>query len=59
MMKPATGILANRLTVCLQRTASLVDLDVLQYPGGSFLALLLLLRAVATGAFDYTRTHDA
>ena len=59
MMKSATGILANRLAVCLQQTASLVDLDVLQYPGGSFLALLLLLRAVASGAFDFQRMHDA
>jgi hypothetical protein len=59
MMKSAIGILANRLAVCLQRTASLVDLEVLQYPGGSLLTLLLLLRAVTTGAFDSMRMHDA
>ena len=57
-MKSAMGIIANRIAVCLQQTATLVDPEVVQRPGGSFIALLLLIRAMTTTAFDSLGLYD-
>jgi hypothetical protein len=57
-MKSALSIVANRIAVCFQQTATQVDLEVLQWPGGSFIALMLLVRRVATAAFHLRRAYD-
>jgi hypothetical protein len=57
-MKSAMGIIVNRIAVCFQQTATLVDPAVLQWPGGSFIALLLLIRAITAAAFDSRRLYD-
>jgi hypothetical protein len=57
-MKSALFIIANRITVCFQQTVTQVDLEVLQWPDGSFIALMLLVRRVATAAFHLGRADD-
>ena len=57
-MKSAMGIIVNRMAVCFQQTVTLVDPAVLQWPGGSFIALLLLIRAMTTTAFDSLGLYD-
>jgi len=57
-MKSALSIIANRIAVCFQQTATQVDLEVLQWPGGSFIALVLFIRRVATAAFHLGRAYD-
>jgi hypothetical protein len=56
-MEATEGRITNRITRLLQVGAQ-VDLEVLQWPGGSFIALLLLIRAVTTAVFDSRRLYD-
>jgi hypothetical protein len=57
-MEAILGTIANRIARLLQRAGAQVDLEVLQWPGGSLIALLLLIRAMTAAAFDTRRLYD-
>jgi hypothetical protein len=56
-MKSAMGIFANRIAVCLQQTGAQVDPEVLQWPGGSLIVTLILIRALITATLDSRRPY--
>jgi hypothetical protein len=47
-MNETLEFIANRIVGVCQQAGAQVDLEVLQWPGGSFIALLLLIRAMTT-----------
>ena len=54
-MKTPLKIIASQIVGLIQLIGAQFDPEVLQWPGGSVIALLLLIRTTVTAAFDSRR----
>jgi hypothetical protein len=57
-MKAPVKIIASRIADLMRQIGAQFDPEVLQWPGGSVIALLLLFRTTVTAAFDSRRFSD-
>jgi hypothetical protein len=57
-MQATLGSISNRIAGLLQQAGAEFDPEVLQWPGGSLIALLLLIRAMTTAAFGSRKLYD-
>jgi hypothetical protein len=56
-MKETLECIANRAVLLCQQAGAQVGPEVLQWPGGSFIALLLLIRAMTTAAANSRKLY--